>query len=142
MNTTRNDDFRPGAAFARLALLSVAAAAVAAAVGYYPTRALAGPGAVRAMGIGIAIALLAASAGLVPPLLAIRLGPKQHLNGMLAGMAIRFVLLLTLLLAALLSGLGEKAPLALWAAIGYIILLAVDTAGLAWLNKRLSRTTS
>ena len=139
---TSDAEFRPAPVFVRLALLSGATASVAAAIGYFPTRALAGAGGVWAMGVGVAIALLAAVAGLVPPLLAMRLPARQRLNGMLAGMLIRFVLLLALLLAALFSGLLDKAALALWAAIGYIILLAVDTAGLVWLNKRVARTST
>lgn len=139
---TDTADFRPGAAFTRLALLSLVATVVVAAIGYLPTRAMAGPGGVHAMAAGVGIALLAALAGLVPPLLSIRHGPRERLNGLLAGMAVRFVLLLALLLATMLSGLLDRVPLALWAAIGYIILLAVDTAGLAWLTKRMSRTSS
>jgi hypothetical protein len=139
---TNTIEFRPASAFVRLALLSATVAVVVAAVGYIPTRALAGPGGIRAMGVGVGIALLAALAGLVPPLLALRHGPRERLNGLLAGMAIRFILLLALLLATVLSGLLDKVPLALWAAIGYIILLAVDTAGVARLTRRVARTST
>ena len=126
----------------RLALASVAAIVAAAAVGYVPIRALVGEEGVGAMCIGAAIALIAALAGLVPPLLTLRLEARVHMQGMLAGMAVRFLLAVALLLAALLGGLGHKATLAFSTAIGYIVLLAVDTLGLAWLMKRNARSAS
>ena len=140
--TTQSGELGAGAAFVRLALASVAAIVVAAAVGYVPTRALVGEEGIGAMCIGAAIALIAALAGLVPPLLTLRLEARVHMQGMLAGMAVRFLLAVALLLAALLGGLGHKATLAFSTAIGYIVLLAVDTLGLAWLMKRNARSAS
>ena len=82
------------------------------------------------------------SPGLVPPLLTLRQGSRERLNGVLTGMAIRFMLTLALLLAALLSGRLPKLVLALWVAIGYLVLLAVDTAGVIWLLKRAERAST
>lgn len=135
-------DIHGVAAFAWLALLSVAGSAVAIAVGYWPTHALAGPGGVTAMCVGVGIALLAALAGLVPALLALGRDPRWRLGGLLTGMTIRFILTLGLLITALLSGWLPKTPLAVWAAIGYLVLLAIDTAGIARLSSRCARTLS
>lgn len=121
-------DARPLAA---LALLSVATAAAALAIGYWPTRSLGGPGSVAAMAAGIGVALVASLAGLVPPLLVRGLGAKDRALGLLAGSGIRFVMMLALLLVALLGTDWPKRPLALWAVIAYLALLVVDTIGLA-----------
>lgn len=137
--TAKNGEIRVGAAFARVAAWSVLAVVAGGLVGYYPTTVLAGPEGVKAMLVGLSIALVAAICGLVPPILALPQGPPQRMQGLLAGMLLRFVLALVLLLAGLLAGFVARLPLALWAAIGYIVLLAVDTAALAGLNKRCTR---
>lgn len=142
MSATSDLSLPPASAYLRLALISAAAAVAAVLVGYLPTQRLAGPDGVGAMLLGVGIALLAALAGLVPPLLALRHGPRERLNGVLTGMAIRFMLTLALLLAALLSGRLPKMALALWVAIGYLVLLAVDTAGVLWLMKRAERAST
>lgn len=91
------------------------------------------------MGLGVAIALLAALAGLVPSVLMLGRGGQRQMNGMMMGMALRFIITLVLLLAALLSGWLPKLALALWVAIGYMVLLTVDTVGVMWLSKRCAR---
>lgn len=112
----------------------IAAAVLLAGVGVVPTRALVPSGGVAAMGLGLGIALVAALVGLVPH--AVSGGdPRQRVGATLAGMLIRFVLLLGLLLPLLLSGRTAKAPLAVWAVIGYIMLLAVETIGIIWMDK-------
>lgn len=131
---------RPGAAFVRLALLSLGAAGVAAAAGYVPTRVLAGAGGPAAMAAGLGIALLATLTGLVPAVRVLRRPPPQRVGALLGGMALRLVLTLGLLLAGLLSGAAARAPLALWTAIGYILFLSVDLAGLLWIESRSRRT--
>lgn len=139
---TKNTDIRPAAAFVRLALWSGAAVVAAGAAGSYPTYALAGVAGLTGMLWGLGIALLSALLGLVPPVLALRVGPQQRLNGTLAGATIRFVVMLALLLGSLLSGASARVPLAVWAVIGYILLLAVDTVGVVWLTKRATRASS
>ncbi len=129
----------PGAALARLALLAVGVAVVLAGLGWLPTRAIAGDAALPAMGLGIGLALLATLAGLVPPVLATRSGPRERTTAALAGMGLRFALMLALLGAALLAGVQPRAVLAIWAALGYLVLLAVDTAGLVWLLRDSTR---
>jgi hypothetical protein len=138
-NVSSNDGVRPGIAFARLAALAVGITGLLAALGYWPTRTNAGPGGPLGMLLGLGAALVAALAGLVPALLALKHGPRERLNGLLAGMAVRFVLMLGMLLAVLLSGWADRVVTALWAVVGYVVLLAVDTVGLSRLNQRLAR---
>jgi len=135
-------DPRPLGTFFRLALLSVAVAAGVVVLGYLPTQALASRGAVAMMGLGVGLALVATLAGLVPVVLTVRLGPRQRTQGMLAGMALRFILVLALLLLSLLSKLDDKVVLALWTAVGYIVLLAADTFAVARLARRGARTSA
>lgn len=142
MSSTRASDIRPAAAFLRLALLSIAAMLSVAAIGYLPTKALAGGAGLVSMCLGLGIALVGTLAGLVPPLLTAGLAPPHRQSGILGGMAVRFLLTIALLTAALLSGLWAQLPLAIWAAIGYIVLLCVDVAGLLWLNRRRTRVSS
>ncbi len=132
---------RPLGAFVRLGLACAAVAAACLAVGCWPTRALAGSAGVIAMLAGMGVALVGALAGLVPPVLALGTGPRDRLNAMLAGMLIRFVLALGLLLAGLLSGRLAQLPLAIWVVTGYLALLGVDTIGLAWLMRPRARTS-
>lgn len=127
---------------AGLALLSVATAAVVLAVGYWPTRVVAGSEGVLAMGWGVGMALVASLTGLVPPLVARRRGPQGRALGLLAGTAARFAVMLVLLLIALLGHGAAKLPLALWAVLAYLLLLAVDTIGVALVSRRAQRLSS
>ncbi len=138
-DVSSNDGVRPGVAFARLAALAVGITVALAAFGYWPTRTSAGPGGPAGMLLGLGTALVAALAGLVPALIALNYGPRERLNGMLAGMAVRFILMLGMLLAVLLGGWADRVVTALWAVVGYVVLLVVDTVGLSRLNKRLAR---
>lgn len=134
---------RPAAAFARLAGLSVLGCVVALAVGWLPTRAVAGAGSVGAMCAGVGIALLAMLIGLVPAVLTLRSPPRERAHGALAGMVVRLMVVVVLLVGALFAGgLGHRVTLAIWTVIGYILLLAVDTIGLNLLLQRAGRSAS
>jgi len=135
-------EIRFGRTAVRLALLSLLATALLIAVGYWPTRTLAGPGGLGGLLAGLSIALIGTLAGLVPPLLSLRRPATGHASAILAGMAVRFLLTLALLVAALLAAFCDRAALAVWTAIGYIVLLVIDVVGLAGLIKRSSRTSS
>ena len=124
MNDSDKYRDRPLRCLIWLVLLSIIAAVVIMAVGYFPTQAWAGSKGIAAMSLGVGIALLAALAGLVPSVLMIGQGGPRQMNGMLMGMALRFIITLVLLLAALLSGYLPKLALAVWVAIGYVVLLA------------------
>jgi hypothetical protein len=137
-----NPDIKPIGGFVRLGLLSMGVALMGLAVGFYPTYALGGPGAISAMLIGMGIALFATLAGLVPQVLTLNLEPRERQSGVLAGTVVRFILTLGLLLPMFLTGITSRVALALWTAIGYIVLLAVDVAGLVWLMKRSAGSTT
>jgi hypothetical protein len=137
-----NSDIGPAGAFVRLGLWSVGTVVAALALGAWPTYALAGRAGIAGLLWGLGIALLSALIGLVPPVLALRAGPAQQVRGMLTGALLRFLIMLALLLGSLLGDLAHRLALALWAAIGYILLLAVDTAGVIWLTKRVARTSA
>lgn len=91
---------------------------------------------------GVGIALGAALVGLIPPTLRRVHGPSDAVTNMMLGMLLRFLCTLGLLGAALLSGMCAKWPLGLWTAIGYLVLLLVDTTGMVWLTKQRARTSS
>lgn len=127
---------RPAAAFARLAAVSAATGLALAAVGYWPTRAQAGPAGVTAMLVALAICVAGGWAGTLPTLAWLARPAREQPTGIMLGLALRFVLTLGLALAAALAGSLAKAPLLLWVAIGQLVILAVDVAGLAGLLRR------
>jgi hypothetical protein len=124
-----------------MAAMTIGVAVALLALGYLPTRTVSGPDGLAGMGAGVGIALLAALAGLIPSIAALRRPVRERLTGILLGMAIRFALTIGLLLVALFSGLHAKAALVLWAGIGYVVLVGTDTAGIVWLTKRCTRTS-
>jgi hypothetical protein len=142
MKMVPKSDLRPVSAAWRLALLCLLVVLVISAIGYAPTRALAGDTGVWSLLVGMGIALAAGLAGLLPPVVALRRPPHQRMVGVLTGMAIRFMLTLTLLILALLFGQVSKIALVTWTAIGYLAMLAVDTAGVTWMLKRAKRTAT
>jgi len=93
------------------------------------------------MAIGVGIALTGWTGGLGASELVRRLRPASVTGPILTGMAARFMLTVTLLLAALLASSRQwpglrhgwpKLPLVVWVLIGYLSLLLVDavSAGL------------
>lgn len=138
MTEIKTPDITPWGALLRLGGTLIVAALVSGAIGAWPTCALAGNAGLVGMTVGLCIALVAALGGVLPIIVALPLDPPRRLTAQLAGMALRFVLALGLLIAAILTGYTAKLPLALWTAIGYIVLLAVDTVGLTWLLRRSS----
>jgi hypothetical protein len=142
VNLGNPGEFRPLAAYGRLAAFSTAGAVGGLAIGYVPTRVIGGEPALVGMVLGMSIALLAALAGLIPPIMSVARGPRAQVSGTLMGMALRFVVTLALLLAGVLSGLPGRVPLAIWVVIGYLLLVMIDTAGLVWLNRLHARTGS
>lgn len=120
----------PAAEYLRFLAWAVAVAALVAALGYVPTRRLAGEGAVPSMLAGCALGLLASAAGGIPVARSRRLpapAPAQRLQAMMLSMGLRFGVLAVLGASAALSGWFERGPLLLWVAISYLALLAVDT---------------
>lgn len=112
-----------------LKLVALAALVVAAtvAVGYMPTKRLGGAGAVTAMLAGCVISLIASVTGFIPIVVASR-GPSEKMpQAVLLSTLLRFLAVVILALSAALSGWFERAPLLVWVAISYVLLLAADT---------------
>jgi uncharacterized membrane protein len=126
----------PAGAWVRLAGLSLGLALVLALVGYVPTRAWAGAAGLVGMSAGIIVALVAALAGLVPPLLALREAPARRVGAMFRGIAVRFAVVILLTGAALLSGQFERRSLLVWMLIAYVALMILDSVVLARLAAR------
>ncbi len=126
----------------RLPLVTLATAGVLVAIGYWPTHALAGTAGVHALLAAGVVVLAGGWAGLIPPLVALRRGPRHQLNGLLGGLGVRFAVTLGLTAAAALSGIFALKPLVLWVAIGQFVVLAVDTVGLVGVQRESARTSA
>lgn len=129
-----SDDLRH---YLRFLALAAAVAVLVAAVGWLPTRRLAGAEGLTALLVACALCWLASALGGVPILLAARERPEETggpgrspgnaLSAVLGASLVRFVAVVGLAVAVVLSGLVAPAPLLLWTALGYLALLAVDT---------------
>jgi hypothetical protein len=119
----------PAAEYVRFLAWALAATALAALLGFVPTRRLGGDGALPAMIAGCVIGWLASALGGIPVVLGRgkAADPTARLQAMLASMGLRFGVVLALGSAAAFSGWFGLKPLLLWIAISYMALLAVDT---------------
>jgi len=126
------------ARYLRFLALAALAAGFVGAVGYLPTRNLAGDPGVTAMALALALCWAASAFGGVPVLLAEAalaapaapdrgVEPRLPVVVALGSMLIRLIAVLGLALAAVFAGLVPKEPLLLWTAIGYLALLGIDT---------------
>lgn len=118
---------RAAAGYLRFLAWSVALVAIAFAVGYLPTRAWVDGLARRAMLAGCAIGLLASWLGAIPVALAAARGSVGGQQVVFGAMALRLFLVLALVLPAAFSGWFARAPLLVWVAVSYAVLLTVDT---------------
>lgn len=123
-------------AYTMLALASLVALGAAFAVGYLPTRNVAGDAGIESMLIGLAISFAAALGGLIPQVAALHRPPLERQTAVMMGMAVRFIATLFLTLAAIFGGAPHRGSLVVWIAVSYLLLLAVDTCGVVWLFKR------
>lgn len=123
--------------YLRFLALAALTAGLVGAVGYLPTRNLAGEPGVAAMVLALALCWAASAFGGVPVLLAEaalaapapgdRAEPKLPVVVALGSMLVRLIAVLGFGLAAAFAGLVPQKPLLLWIAIGYLALLGVDT---------------
>ncbi len=112
--------------YARFLGLAVAIVAALCAVGWLPTRRLAGPQALGAMVAGRAISLLSAAlAGLLLMIMPADTPQARMQRGFLA-MVVRLVVVLVLGVAAALSGEFARSPLLFWMAMAYMALLPIE----------------
>jgi hypothetical protein len=116
----------PRRRYARFLGLAVAIVAALGAVGWQPTRRLAGPEAVAAMIAGCAISLL--SAALAGLLLVTVSGdtPDARMKRSFLAMVVRLAVAAVLGIAAALSGVFARQPLLFWIATAYVALLPLE----------------
>jgi len=116
----------PGKRYARFLGLAVLIVAALCAVGFLPTRRLAGAGAVTAMVAGCAISLVAAAmAGVLLTLVAVDT-PEARLRRSFLAMTVRLAVAVVLGLAAALSGELARQPLLFWIGAAYVALLPLE----------------
>jgi CDP-diglyceride synthetase len=116
------------ARYLRFLVWVIVVSAVVAALGYAPTRRLAGADGIPAMLAGCLIGALASLAGALPVVFGRGpASPAAQLQATLLSMAVRFGVVLALGLAVALSGWFERGSLLIWIAISYLALLVVDT---------------
>jgi hypothetical protein len=106
--------------------LAVGLVLVLCAVGYLPTRRLAGRGGVAAMAAGCGISLVAAAlAGLLLTAVGAQTPEARMQRGFLA-MVVRLAVVTVLGVAAALSGVFARTPLLFWMATAYVVLLPLE----------------
>jgi len=116
-----------GQLFVRLAAVSVACAAVLAAIGYVPTIRVVGVGGTVSMLAGIGTSLIAGLLGALATCQAISQGGAKTPVWILMGTTVRFLAVLLLVVPIALSGLVDRKAYVVWVAITYLVLLLVDT---------------
>ncbi|MEE9297094.1 MAG: hypothetical protein V3W34_19305 [Phycisphaerae bacterium] len=113
--------------YLRLLAVSVACCVGLIGVGYLPTVHIAGAGAVTGMLLGVSVSLAASALGAIPVCLALGQGRDNAANAILAGMCLRFLVVLILVASLAFSGLVDRVVLVVWVAVSYLVLLLVDT---------------
>ncbi len=96
------------------------------ALGTFPTRQLAGDGALPAMAAGCLVSLVAALIGTVPVMLARGQAATNTVPSVLMSMVMRLGAVILLGVAAAWSGRFEIAPLLIWLMISHTALLVAD----------------
>ncbi len=131
--TTTDDLTRGGAgsppfAGAYLSFLALTTGIVVSlmALGQFPTRQLAGDGALAAMVVGCMISFVAAIIGTVPVMLARGQAASETVPSVMTSMAMRLGAVILLGIAAAWSGWFETGPLVIWLLISHTALLAAD----------------
>jgi hypothetical protein len=106
--------------------LALALIAALCAVGYLPTRRVAGEDAVPSMFAGCGISLVAAAlAGWLLTAVGAATPEARMQRGFLA-MVVRLAVVIVLGIAAALSGQFVRAPLLFWMATAYVVLLPLE----------------
>jgi hypothetical protein len=109
-------------------LAQVATATIAAALlGALPTLRLGGEGALLAMAVGCGISALGSAVGGLPFALSPPAAPQAAATRALLAAVLRPLVVLGLGLAAALSRRFATAPLLIWLAVSYVLLLVLDT---------------
>lgn len=111
-----------------LRFLAWAAAVTVAvgAIGWWPTRRLAGDDGIPALVVGCLIGLLSSALGGLPVALIRDRSPASQVVASMGGMGVRLLAVAVLGAVAVLSGWFARVPLLLWIAVSYAALLGVD----------------
>ena len=117
-----------GSRLARFFGLALAATACLAAIGYLPTRRLAGDAAVSAMFAGCGISLMAAAVAGVVVVLVDGATPMARIQRWFLAMTVRVAIVLVLAVAAALTGVFARTPLLFWVAAAYVVLLPLEVS--------------
>ena len=116
----------PSSRYARFLALSVAIVLAVCAIGFLPTRRLAGAGGVPAMFAGCAISLIAAAlAGLLLVAVAAET-PQARMKRSFFAMIARLAVVVAFGAAAALSGVFATEPLLFWIGTAYVALLPLE----------------
>ena len=97
------------------------------ALGYVPTTRLAGGASVLSMVAGCGVSWIASCGGALPVARAIASKPSQAAQSILIATAVRFLVVLLLVVPFVFSGLVERNVFVVWVAVSYLLLLAIET---------------
>jgi len=107
-------------------LLAVGIVAALIVLGHIPTQRLAGEEGLAAMVAGCGISVLAALFGTVPVMLARGMAASQTVPAVMLSIVLRLVAVLTLGVAAAVSGWFEPAPFFIWLILSHSFLLIAE----------------
>jgi len=125
--------------FAVLAGAATLAAGIVAGIGCLAASRLTDQSVLREVLLGTGVSWLASCIGAVPLALAIAARSRQMASAILGSTAVRFFVVLLLVVPFTLSGWVDRAAFALSVAVSYLCLLAVDTYFAARAMKSLDR---
>jgi hypothetical protein len=128
--------------FAVLSSVATLTAGIVAGLGCLAAPRLTDQSVLREVLLGTGVSWLASCIGAVPLALAIAGRSRQMANAILGSTALRFFVVLLLVVPLTLSGWVDRTALALSVAVSYLCLLAVDTYFAARAAKSLDRAES
>ena len=116
----------PSSRYAGFLALSVAIVAAICAIGFVPTRRLAGPDGVPAMFAGCGVSLIAAALAGVLLVAVTADSPQARMQRSFFAMIARLAVVVALGAAAALSGVFATEPLLFWIGAAYVVLLPLE----------------
>jgi len=115
---------------------ALAALIVACLVGLWPTYRLAGWAGVMAMGVGGAISLVGCVLGSVVIGMVLVRRPELGGYSVMAGASVRFAVVVVLAGVVAWTRRVPAAPMLVWVAVTYMVMLAAETVGLVRVIRR------
>jgi len=112
---------------------------VACVAGVWPTYRLAGWPAVMAMGVGAAISLVGCVVGSVVIGSMVARRPALAGHSVMAGASVRFAVVVVLAAVVAWTRWLPAAPMLVWVAVSYVVMLATETVGLVRVIQRSHR---